>query len=291
MKVIIINKKSNSILCFTFSALLLLFTFHFAAAAQDIVTDGELYSVRVQSNLEKNKSKYERNIYESAYSMEELGQEIKNNLSNREQSFSIRYINDTGSLKEEIKGVFDGIMSQDDYLHYTIERYSYVYEGFEGDVTISFKVQYTETKEQFDYVTSRVDEILSQIITDGMDDYQKEKAIHDYIVLNVEYDTSYTENSAYAALTKGKTVCQGYSLLAYKMLNKAGIETRIVEGDAKGLHLWNLVRLDGIWYHLDCTWDDPVPNRDGFVSYRFFNLTDEQISVDHKMVKSPHQAS
>lgn len=273
-------------LCFTLGAFLLLFTVNFDAMALEAVPGEEL-------NTAKNTVVavvYEKNDCGSAYSLEELGREIKNNLINREQAFSMRYINDTGFLKEGLKGIFDELVNQDDYLHYTIDKYSYVYEGFKGNVTISFQVQYAETKEQSDYVTSRVDEILSRIITDGMDDYQKEKAIHDYIVLNVEYDTSYTENSAYAALTKGKTVCQGYSLLAYKMLNRAGIETRIVEGDAKGLHLWNLIRLDGEWYHLDCTWDDPVPNRDGYISYRFFNLTDEQISVDHKMLKN-HLAS
>lgn len=275
-------------LSITLSAMMILFTVNLDAMALETVPGEETNTARntVVAVV------YEKNLCGVAYSMEELGRVIKTNLNNREQAFSIRYINDTGPLKEGIKGIFDEVMSQDDYLHYTIEKYSYVYEGFEGDVTISFQVQYAETKEQSDYVTSRVDEILSLIITDGMDEYQKEKAIHDYIVLNVEYDTSYTENSAYAALTKGKTVCQGYSLLAYKMLNRAGIETRIVEGNAKGgLHLWNLVNLEGKWYHLDCTWDDPVSNRDGYISYRFFNLTDEQISVDHKMLKSNQSAS
>lgn len=227
-----------------------------------------------------------------AYSMEELEQEIRHRLNNREQAFSIRYINNTSSLKDGIKSIFDGIISQDDYLHYTLKRYAYMYKGYEGDVTIAIEVQYLESKEQTDYVTKRVDEILSEIITDGMNDYQKEKAVHDYIVLNVQYDTTFTDYTAYAALTKGKTVCQGYSLLAYKMLNRAGIETRIIEGSSKGLHLWNLVKLDGRWYHLDCTWDDPMPNRDGFVSYKFFNLTDGQISKDHCWVKNSYpQAS
>lgn len=268
-------------MCFVFSVSLLLSAFHLEAVAQDIVTDEELYCA-------KNKS-YERNIYETAYSMEELGREIRNNLINREQAFSIRYINNTSSLKDGIKSIFEEFMSEDDYFHYTLGRYSYKYEGYEGDVTISFKLQYLETKEQTEFVENRIDEILSEIITEDMNDYQKEKAIHDYIVLNVAYDMTFTENTAYAALAKGKTVCQGYSLLAYKMLNRAGIETRIIEGTSNGPHLWNLVKLDGSWYHLDCTWDDPVPNRDGFISYRFFNLTDEQISTDHRWVKSCSQ--
>ena len=280
-------KKFKSFLFLTSCIVLLIFTIHFEAMAQEIVPVEELQSTKNTVSA----AVYERNIYETAYSMEELGQEIRSNINNREQAFSIRYVNNISSLKDGIKSIFDEAMSQDDYFHYTIQRYSYIYKGYEGDVTISFNIQYLETKEQVDYVDSRIDDILGKIINDNMNDYQKEKAIHDYIVLNVKYDTTLTEHTAYAALAKGEAVCQGYSLLAYKMLNKAGIETRIIEGTARELHLWNLVKLDGKWYHLDCTWDDPLPNRDGYISYKFFNLTDEQISADHRWVKSYPQAS
>jgi transglutaminase-like putative cysteine protease len=277
------NQKIKFLLYYIFSVALLLFTVNFEAMAQETVTDGDLFSIR-------DTGSYERNVYESAYSIEELDQEIRDNLKNRELTFTIRFLNNQEYLKVGIKNIFDDYMCDDDYFHYTLEKYSYVYEGYEGDFKICFNVQYSESKEQTDYVTQRVDEILSKIITDDMNDFQKEKAIHDYIVLNVRYDTNFIERTAYAALTKGKVVCQGYSLLAYKMLNRAGIETRIIEGTANGSHLWNLVKLDGRWYHLDCTWDDPVPNQDGVISYKFFNLTDEQISVDHCWIKTYPQA-
>jgi transglutaminase-like putative cysteine protease len=282
-----VKQKLKSFLFLTSCIVLLVFTIHFEAMAQEAIPGEELHPTKNTVAA----AVYERNIYETAHSMEELEQEIRSNINGHEQAFSIRYLNNTSVLKAGIKSIFDEAMSQDDYFHYTIKRYSYVYKGYEGDVTISFNMQYIETKEQTDYVDSRIDEILGEIITDGMKDYQKERAIHDYIVLNVKYDTTLTEHTAYAALAKGVTVCQGYSLLAYKMLNRAGIETRIIEGTAKELHLWNLVKLDGKWYHLDCTWDDPLPNRDGIISYKFFNLSDEQISADHSWVGSYPKAS
>ena len=63
------------------------------------------------------------------------------------------------------------------------------------------------------------------------------------------------------------------------MLNESGIETKIVLGKGNGEdHAWNLVKLHDIWYHLDCTWDDPVPDVKGRVLYNYFNLNDEKIS-------------
>lgn len=55
-----------------------------------------------------------------------------------------------------------------------------------------------------------------------MNDHEKIKAIHDYIVLHVQYDTSYNQaiNAPYFALTNGKTLCNGYAMLAYDMLKK-----------------------------------------------------------------------
>ncbi len=57
------------------------------------------------------------------------------------------------------------------------------------------------------------------------------------------------------------TVCDGYAR-AYKILmDKAGIPTDYVSGpnitnDKLSGHAWNLVNLDGTWYHVDVTWDD-----------------------------------
>ena len=90
-------------------------------------------------------------------------------------------------------------------------------------------------------------------------------------ILNVAYDSTYTEYSAYAALFLGRAVCQGYSLLTYKMMWEAGIEARIVDGEAMN-HSWNMVNICGNWYHLDVTWDDPVPDVSGRVLYGYYKF-------------------
>jgi len=114
-----------------------------------------------------------------------------------------------------------------------------------------------------------------------MGDVEKERAVHDWIVLNVDYDMSSdppdVSYSAYGALANGKAVCQGYSLLNFKMLSAMGMKVRIVSSNSMN-HAWNMVLVCGHWFHEDITWDDPdSPNR---IFYDYFNLSDAEISDD-----------
>ena len=217
-----------------------------------------------------------------------LQADVTTAMQSRLTSYSITYTGDTSTINSDIGTVVNNIYDADDYLHYSSKQYSCSYSIAGGAANLKFSFQYWDTAAQVDYVSSTVTQVLNQIITSGMNDYQKEKAIHDWIVLNVAYDTTLVQHSDYAALVSpNKTVCQGYALLTYKMLTEAGIETRIVEGMAGSeAHSWNLVHLDGVWYHLDCTWDDPVPDVKGRVDYDYYNLTDSQIKAVHSWTKT-----
>lgn len=217
-----------------------------------------------------------------AYSIEDLNDLLKVELYQRRTSFIIMYKADTTNLEDNIKDSVKGILKADDYLQTSIPSYEFEYSGYQNNVTINFIFEYHTTKVEEDYVDSRVTAILKDIIKVSMNDHQKEKAIHDYIVANVAYDTTLQKFSAYEGLKNGLTVCSGYAQLAYKMLNESGIEAKIVVGTGNGeSHAWNLVKIDNIWYHLDCTWDDPVPDVKGRILYNYFNLSDTQISKDH----------
>lgn len=147
---------------------------------------------------------------------------------------------------------------------------------------------YWTTLEQKQQVSQRVTEIMAQIITTAMSDEEKNKTIHNRVVSNVQYDTAQNDiqHSAYAALFLGKAVCQGYSLLMFKMLKEAGINNRIILGRGNGNgtwqdHTWNLVYLCGNRYHVDATFDDPVPDEAGRILYTYFNKSDTEMSADH----------
>lgn len=109
-----------------------------------------------------------------------------------------------------------------------------------------------------------------------------ELAIHDYIVSNVEYVLDRdAEYPAYDALFKGSSSCGGYAEMFQTLMDMLGIQCIPITGRADGdNHIWNMVCIDNEWYHVDTTWDDPV-NGDGYVHHNYFNITDEDILLDH----------
>ncbi|SHJ07349.1 Transglutaminase-like superfamily protein [Clostridium cavendishii DSM 21758] len=216
----------------------------------------------------------------SVSNVNELKNQIESCLTNQNTSVSLKYTGrDITDWKATINKCINDVLEnpKNDYARYTMSSYNYSYNTI-GDITIKFT--YIETKEQSKVVDTKVKEIIKSIIKPGMTDEQKEKAINNYIVTHVAYDTSLAHHSAYAALVApNKTVCQGYALLAYKMLKEAGFQVRIISGTANGnTHAWNLVKINGAWYHLDTTWNDPVPDVQGRIRYDYFNLEDAQIS-------------
>ena len=147
--------------------------------------------------------------------------------------------------------------------------------------------------------------IIDKIITKGMSDFDKAKAIHDYLIINVDYDyqnylndtiprESYT---ALGALKNKYAVCAGYAT-AYKLLcDKAELECIYVVGDTpRGSHAWNQVKVDGKWYNVDTTWDDPVSTDKKFDDHKFnrysyFLISDDIMYKDHTPVSQVNACS
>ncbi len=127
----------------------------------------------------------------------------------------------------------------------------------------------------------------------NLTEYEREKYIHDRLVTECEYDidavNSETQDpdvsSSYGALVNHRAVCGGYTMAAKLLLDSVGIESYAVHGTADGLaHVWLLANIEGDWYHLDVTWDDPVLSEPSSVIQRaYLNLTDEMIKSDHEI--------
>ncbi len=86
--------------------------------------------------------------------------------------------------------------------------------------------------------------------------------IHDKMVENYKYDSSEIDDyslsyHAYGLLKNNTAVCQGYAQVFHMIARELGIETDFCKSDSIN-HIWNYVKLDGKWYHVDVTWDDPV---------------------------------
>ncbi|WP_017692247.1 transglutaminase domain-containing protein [Paenibacillus sp. PAMC 26794] len=212
----------------------------------------------------------------------DLRQTLLTAMSQRTEELVFTYKGNVKGLKKQLQTSIDEAMKSDPYIQYTVKSYAFNYKGSNVSAEVHVTLSYRETKEQTDYVNRKVTNVLKEIIKPGMTDHEKVKVIHDWIVLNLSYDTSLKKYTAYDGLVTGSTVCQGYSLLAYRMLERVGIDNRIVEGTAGGqLHAWNIVNLDDKWYHMDTTWDDPTPDRKGKVSHSYYLLSDDEMARDH----------
>lgn len=146
-----------------------------------------------------------------------------------------------------------------------------------------FTITYHSTAAQEEELTAAVNAALSELNLDGKSDYEKVRAIHDYICDHVDYDYSLKKYSAYDALCTGTAVCQGYSVLFYRMCKDAGLSVRIISGTGNGgAHGWNIVRVGdsaraaGQYYNVDCTWD----GMDSKTHHAYFLKSDDDL-VNH----------
>lgn len=226
------------------------------------------------------------NTYKASL-LKDIEKIIQEATGKRQNTIVIKYKGSTDKLLDVLSGYVSKAIENDEYLNYSFRSVNMSYKAYGTDITITLKFTYYETAAEMKYVDQQVSAILSEIIKPEMNNHEKVKAVHDYLVLNLGYDTTLISNSPYTALTKGITACNGYAMLAYKMLEKLGFEVRLISGTASSQvykiqnHAWNLVKLDGHWYHLDVTWDDPVPDEAGRIFYDYYLLTDKEISKSH----------
>lgn len=156
-----------------------------------------------------------------------------------------------------------------------------------GQVTV--KVTYLYTRSEINAINLGVDDLLKKTIKNGMSDYDKIKAVHDYIINNTKYDvernqgtnTAHNSYIAYGPLYEGLATCNGYTdlmaiVLARLNINNYKIATtpdRLNDSSSAG-HIWNAVYINNQWLHLDLTWDDPVSS-DGkdYLTHNYFLVT------------------
>jgi hypothetical protein len=165
-------------------------------------------------------------------------------------------------LQDILEGAFQEALAKNDYIAFSISRYGFSYSSIANYAEVEFEVDLLTDRKQEEEIDAAVQEVLMDMQVWHKNPREKVRAVHDWIVNNVEYDLGKTRRSAHDALFDGKTaVCQGYVLLAYAMLSELNLKTCIIEGLAgkeRENHAWNMVNISGEWLHLDMTHDDPV---------------------------------
>lgn len=127
-------------------------------------------------------------------------------------------------------------------------------------------------------------------------DYKKIMTIHDYLVDNCEYDSTYKAKgsySVYGALIGKTCVCEGYAKAFKYLANEANIKCEIMQGTATNSsgqtesHAWNCVKIDGTWYLVDSTWDDPIVvgriYKGSQFKYKYFLKGTNTFNKDHEL--------
>lgn len=139
----------------------------------------------------------------------------------------------------------------------------------------------SDTERQvYDYV----EEVVETTGAKKLSRVEAVRTLHDYLVLQLKYDTDYQtiSHTPEGVMENKIAVCDGYARTMRLLLMMTGVECDIVTGSGRGeAHAWNLVKMEDGWYHVDVTWDDPIPDVEGKVSYLYFLKNDNYMAKDH----------
>ena len=242
--------------------------------------------------------------------------------SNKENMKSGTYRIELGNSFSDILNTTNGQDELGDYYQSAIEAYTYdnpdifylspnkMYLNIET-ITSSSGVSYNvyinngnennyftdefSSEAQVQSAISQVEQVKNSIVSRRSGNtYEDIKMVHDYLVDSMEYDTTISRNNiydVYGALVNKVAVCEGYARSFKYILDEMGIPCVLVIGtgtNSRGeteRHAWNYVQLQGIWYAVDCTWDDPVVVGGGTVSqsskYKYFLKGSSEFYADH----------
>ncbi|MCC8356559.1 MAG: hypothetical protein LJU34_01705, partial [Oscillospiraceae bacterium] len=228
-------------------------------------------------------------------STSEAAVQMRASLVSRVETITVKYTADEYA-QEDVSSIYSqalehtGTPTEGDYLKWQTGGYkasiSYYSSGGVCYITVAYTMTYYTTAAQEAELTTALTSVLSSLDLDSKDEVEKICAIYQYICANVTYDyTNLNDSSymlkytAYAALMNGTAVCQGYSLLFYRMALEAGLDARIISGTRTSTgenHGWNIVQIGDYYYNLDSTWDANY----SYGNYKYFLLCNANFS-DH----------
>ena len=163
------------------------------------------------------------------------------------------------------------------------------YSSYDGTRIEKIVPTYLMTGEELQDARVAFEQAINKMLerlTPDMSMYEKEKALHDMLAVQVTYVSGDNAHNAYGALVEGKAVCEGYAEALQCLLHRVGIRSVEIFGyginPSTGLgepHAWNAISLDGVNYYLvDLTWND----QSTLLAYSYFNQTSAIMGQDHE---------
>lgn len=216
--------------------------------------------------------------------MEEDTSKIADNAdSTGKYPIEIMYVSSPSFTEADIRIVLEAFLMDNPQIFWVDNSFSYSTQNGVTSVQLYSPID-NETKNEY---SSRLESVMNSLISampKGLSEFDRELYLHDYLIKICEYNKDVSSSydnwipfTIYGAMVNGNAVCEGYAKAMEYMLARVGIHCVTVNGYGKEtLHKWNIVNIEGLWYHLDATWDDIST-----VTYDFFNVDDETISYDH----------
>ena len=172
---------------------------------------------------------------------------------------------------------------RDNPLHSTISTVNFpefTYKANGNVETVKFRYHPVWTKAFVKQVLAGYDDAMS-LIKEGDSDFAKILKLHDWIVKNVAYGMSAnTADFAVGALANKRAVCAGYAQCYQFLLSQTGVDSIYIAANTKKEpHAWNLVKYEGHWFHVDCTWDRGV-GINPTVKHDYFMKSDDEFNED-----------
>ena len=162
--------------------------------------------------------------------------------------------------------------------------YKTIETSYDTDYKVTLKVINTYTNEEKEKINNEIDRLIIELKVNNYPSIEdKIKVFHDYVADHSIYDSvraetgtsEYNSNKATGPLFEGMGICDGYTDALSFYLDKLGLENIKVTNNE---HVWNAVKLNGIWYHIDLTWDDPIyTNGMQYTIHDYFMLTTNEL--------------
>lgn len=173
---------------------------------------------------------------------------------------------------------------------------------------------YGDRRDRYQKATKKLDEVIKSLNLDGKSDYDKFKAVTNWIVTNVRYDedneTKY-QHDLTGVVLDGLAVCDGYAGTFYYMANAVGLNALFEDGITNSnriRHAWNLVQIDGTYYYVDPTnayfKEDGEPGRELLLGQKYLfslytpdnttiedtykNISQDDYLKEHSICKGNH---
>lgn len=268
----------KDILKISFLLILLVFVYIYKNDIATFITDEILY--RSDNKVLTYNKYYLENNYlyvqntdsNKAKSYQDILNIIYTTINSGDECFS--FYCDYDNCMNDIKSIRDDkniITNINNFVHPYNSFYSINVDiNTNGKITLKVKKLYNDA--EIEFINNYIESFIANNINLSMSNYDKIKVFHDHLINNTVYDENDTFETytAYNLITSGLSICGGYSDIMAIYLNTLGIKNyRITSNN----HIWNLVEIDGIWYHLDVTWDDPIAS-DGkqYLIHNFFMI-------------------